>query len=380
MKKISALILCFAMLFTVLSVNVFAAESTGNVSVVTNTTKNGSADFAVKLSGFQSLKGIDITVTGTGLKFGGTVTGSGLKNEFTKNKNYTVNGNVIKVVDLTASVTGEIIIKGTANLNEGVTAPKINVTACKLAKSDKELYNENSEYTFDDEKLLASEIIETTVTVPSDNSTITQTDAGEGYFIPYGSVSYKDDQGKLQYVNKTTAGNFDNVPVSAKVLKFPKPDNGITTFGISNSDVEEKPARQFGTYVNNYDSVNKKYGSLVLVGDWDAFVTAYQTKHENAYVSEILARLYDVYDANIPGNDFVTATVNDKGVKTSVRMYKVAQTNYMWKDDANNILEYAVRVYGLNNNETYTAVAYNSNTDGKSPVFSAAIKSDKYVA
>ena len=35
MKKISALILCFAMLFTVLSVNVFAAESTGNVSVVT---------------------------------------------------------------------------------------------------------------------------------------------------------------------------------------------------------------------------------------------------------------------------------------------------------------------------------------------------------
>lgn len=373
MKKTLALLICLAMLFTALSVNVFAAETNAKVTVVADATQNNKANFAVKLTGFNSLKGVDLKITGTGLTFEENVTATGLEINLKKEVNYKVSGNQIHIVELTDWENNDVVIKATANLADGATAPKIEVTACKLAKSGEELYEVNTEYTFNNEAAIASAIKQIKVEV-GDKTTIQQSDAGDGYFIPYGGVSNDGVS-----VEKDGNGNFtEGISNTTTVLKFPKPANGITTFGVSESTVSGNPARQFGAYAENYDAA-KKYGSMVLVGDWNDFVSVYKAKYTDAYISEIVAKLYDVYDTYISGNKYVVVSVRDSsGIKHSVKIYKVAQQNYMWKSA--NVLEYAARVYGLKANETYTSVSYAANSDGSNPVFSAAVKSETYTA
>lgn len=373
MKKTLALLICLAMLFTALSVNVFAAETNAKVTVVADATQNNKANFAVKLTGFNSLKGVDLKITGTGLTFEENVTATGLEINLEKDVNYKVSGNQIHIVELTDWKNNDVVIKATANLANDATAHKITVDACKLAKSGEALYEVNTEYTFNDEAAIASAIKEKEVEV-GDKTTIQQSDAGEGYFIPYGGVSNNGES-----VEKDVNGNFTTgITATTNVLKFPKPANGITTFGVSESTVSGNPARQFGAYAENYDAA-KKYGSMVLVGDWNDFVSVYKAKYTDAYISEIVAKLYDVYDTYISGNKYVVVSVRDSsGIKHSVKIYKVAQQNYMWKSA--NVLEYAARVYGLKGNETYTSVSYAANSDGSNPVFSAAVKSETYTA
>ena len=375
MKKTLALLICLAMLFTALSVNVFAAETNAKVTVVADATQNNKANFAVKLTGFNSLKGVDLKITGTGLTFEENVTATGLEINLEKDVNYKVSGNQIHIVELTDWKNNDVVIKATANLANDATAHKITVDACKLAKDGTTLYKVDTDYTFDSEIPVASAIKDAPVAVDG-KTEITQSDAGDGYFIPYGGVSNDGVS-----VEKDGNGNFtEGISNTTTVLKFPKPANGITTFGVSESTVSGNPARQFGTYVNNYDSTTKQYGSMVLVGDWDDFVSAYKAKYKDAYISEIVAKLYDVYVANISDKQYVLVSVRDNGgTKHSVKIYKVAQNNYMWKNETDKILEYAVRVYGLEDNTTYTSVAYNADKGtGANPVFSAAIKSETY--
>ena len=376
MKKTLALLICLAMLFTALSVNVFAAGTTAKVTVVANSPDSSNrVTFAVKLSGFDSLKGIDLKINGTGLTFEENVTATGLDTNLQKDVNYKVSGNQIHIVELTDWKNNDVVIKATANLANDATAPKINVEACKLAKDGTTLYKVDTDYTFDSEIPVASAIKDAPVAVDG-KTEIKQADAGDGYFIPYGGVSNDGVS-----VKKNSSGNFtEGISNTTTVLKFPKPANGITTFGVSESTVSGNPARQFGTYVDNYDSTTKQYGSMVLVGDWDDFVSAYKAKYKDAYISEIVAKLYDVYVANISDKQYVLVSVRDNGgTKHSVKIYKVAQNNYMWKNETDKILEYAVRVYGLEGNTTYTSVAYNADKGtGANPVFSAAIKSETY--
>ena len=323
MKKTLALLICLAMLFTALSVNVFAAETNAKVTVVADATQNNKANFAVKLTGFNSLKGVDLKITGTGLTFEENVTATGLDTNLEKDVNYKVSGNQIHIVELTDWKNNDVVIKATANLANDATAHKITVDACKLAKDGTTLYKVDTDYTFDSEIPVASAIKDAPVAVDG-KTEITQSDAGDGYFIPYGGVSNDGVS-----VEKDGNGNFtEGISNTTTVLKFPKPANGITTFGVSESTVSGNPARQFGAYAENYDAA-KKYGSMVLVGDWNDFVSVYKAKYTDAYISEIVAKLYDVYDTYISGNKYVVVSVRDSSeIKHSVKIYKVAQQKY----------------------------------------------------
>ena len=109
MKKTLALLICLAMLFTALSVNVFAAETNAKVTVVADATQNNKANFAVKLTGFNSLKGVDLKITGTGLTFEENVTATGLDTNLQKDVNYKVSGNQIHIVELTSVAKNPVI-------------------------------------------------------------------------------------------------------------------------------------------------------------------------------------------------------------------------------------------------------------------------------
>ena len=84
MKKILAIILSVVMLFGVLTINTFAADSDPKVTLITNegspVDKNTDTYLTVRLDNFSSIKGMDITITSdSGLIFK-SVQATGLKN------------------------------------------------------------------------------------------------------------------------------------------------------------------------------------------------------------------------------------------------------------------------------------------------------------
>ena len=111
MKKTLALLLCLAMLFTALTVNVFADENP-TVTIVTNSvSENGETSFAINLAGFESLKGYDLVVeAGAGLILD-SASALNAKTELKEDVNYTITeaGDKLHIVELTKVLTGDII-------------------------------------------------------------------------------------------------------------------------------------------------------------------------------------------------------------------------------------------------------------------------------
>jgi hypothetical protein len=358
MKKTLALLLCLAMLFTALSVNVFAAEEPAVTIVTHGTAVSGETDFAINLNGFESLKGYDLVIeAGAGLEL---VSASALnaKTELTEDVNYTIVDNKLHIVELTKALTGDIITVS-AKFAEGATAPaEVKVTACDLAKSGTELY-------------AAATIAPATIApyvapkkeVVEEAKEVAQP-AGTDYFIPYGSV-YAGDK----YVAKDENGKF-NVEAGTNVDTFKVPANGFGTFGVSDSAVAAKPAKQFGNVDMNY-SAAKKYGTLIIVGAWADFRDYYLSN--KAYSdTALIEKIYAAYNtANPEGKyDFVSFKAGD----ASIKVYNVAQKNWMWKSAT--ALEYAVRVYGLVDGAEYAAAAYN--VENSAVTFAKEIKAVTY--
>ena len=360
MKKTLALLLCLAMLFTALTVNVFAAENPTVTIVTSSVSENGETSFAIKFAGYTSLKGYDLVIkAGTGLNL---LSASALNAEtdLAEGVNYKIENNKLHIVELT-KVDGDDIITVDAKFAENQTAAvKVEVIKCDLAESSSQLY---AAATIDPASIAPyvapkNEVVEEAkeVSQPAD----------EEYFIPYGSVY--DANGK--YIAKDAEGKFA-ATVGTKVDTFKVPANGFGTFGTSDSVVSTNKAKQFGNVDMKY-SDSKKYGTLIIVGEWSAFKASYLSN--KAYSDTVLVeKIYAACKiANEDGEyDFVWFEA-DNGAK--IKVYDVAQKNYMWK--STSALEYAVRVYGLKNGAEYAAVAYN--IDGETVNVAKEIKSVSY--
>ena len=371
MKKTLALLLCLAMLFTALSVNVFAeTPENPSVEIVTHSVSaDGTTDFAIKLSGFTSLKGIDMTVTATGDIELKSASALNTKETLEPGVNYTITDKkTLHIVELTEDFDASTIITVKADVKGDAT---IAVKA-DLAKSGEDLYDE---ITVDDAKISA--YVAPTTEVKNEATTVKQpVNAEESdvkYFIPYGAV-YTGDDNNPTYVPKNENGDFAVDVVGTVVKTFKVPEGGFGTFGVSDAKVSDFAAKQFGNVETDYDE-NKNYGTLVMAGEWADFKDWYLSK--KGYSDAVLVqKIYNAFETANPVVDgkreyeFITFKAGDAIIK----VYNVAQKNWMWK--VGKTLEYAVRLYGLVGGTEYATVAYNTN--GTTANFAKEIKSIDY--
>lgn len=342
MKKTLALLICLAMLFTALSVNVFAAEEP-TVEIVTNSISAGKTTFAVKING-NPVEGVDIKVDVTGDAEITDVSAKNfdVKDTLTSDVDYRIiDGKTLHAVGLQKDkTTGEIIsVTATATTDFDISV------ACDIATSDTTKVTESGTA-----KVTADAPKNETVT----GETVSQP-VGTGYFIPYGSV-YKFEDGKYTYADKGTNGSFSNT-TNMTATQFKIPDNGLGTFGISDSLKETtNPSKQFGNYTNTYSSTNK-YGTMIILGNWAGFKDWYLAN--KGYSDAVLfEKVYKAYRAamentEVENADYVRLTAGGK----EIHVYDVPQTKVMWQ--SGSVLEYAVRVINnFNEEKSYSAAAY----------------------
>lgn len=381
MKKTLALLLCLAMLFTALSVNVFAVENPSVTIVTNNVSTNGDTSFAIKLAGFESLKGIDMTVTATGgiemlsasaLNFKDS---EGNIVEIAKDTDYVISddGRTLHIVGLQKDVKGDIITVD-ANVTAAAT---ISVTA-DLAKSAKELYAATEIAPAEITPYVASEEVEVEIPAETEEVVVEQADAGEGYFIPYGAV-YNGTADDPEYLKKDDEGKFV-VSADTTVKKFPIPANGFGTYGVSDGTYRNNNTKQFGNYVEEYKPENRTYGTFVIVGDWSEYRDWY-LKNKGYSDAELVKKLYTSYLNKIntqeDGNHCYKAygiDLDSNGTSDYViQVMEVEQTKFLWSNDTQ--LEYGVRFIGLYNNKDYATVAMYK--EGEATEFAKQIKVDK---
>lgn len=191
-------------------------------------------------------------------------------------------------------------------------------------------------------------------------------------FVPFGSAY--DDAGN--FYKKNADGSFELKAGDVKVDKFKKPDAslGFTTFGTSENILAENEGAkkdgyvQFGTYV---DSVTAKtYGTLLMVGDFNAFAEYYRAK---GYAdNKVVNSIYKTYSNNSDkwGKDG-GLTINGKN-GVSLAVYAVKSSTYMWKNSDASSFQYALRVK-TEAGKQYYAVGYGIKDDN-SVIFSAEIQ------
>ncbi len=190
----------------------------------------------------------------------------------------------------------------------------------------------------------------------------------EGYFIPYGAMAttggtMAEKLGNGQFFAKT-ADTY-----SYKQFKYP---SGIVgTFGASVKITGDKGI-QFGSLVTDNLST-KSHGTLVIRGDFDAFRATLPS-----YTRE---QIFNILYNNLKTNNIASGeAVNVGNAGEVIAVMYVDRTKYMWKNSENTELQYAVRLYNVEQNFAdveYTAVGYVTTADDEL-VFSNTIKSDKY--
>ncbi|MBQ4118995.1 MAG: hypothetical protein IJD45_01225 [Clostridia bacterium] len=367
MKKILAVLLAVIMLFSVTTLSSSAAGETAKVSIVTN---KGSAVeegtktyFTVRFDNFDTVKAVDVTVTaeqGTTL---GEVKAYNFREEVAQeNVTYTKTGNTIRFVDLLEeNVTSARLVIATTASNESAT---ITVTG-SAAESGTVLFQLTSAEGTVEVKTAVNETTikqsTTDFTPPVSNTTFTP--AGG----VYSEVTGEDNKTTYVYANKNENGtfSFENAVNKYVYQTFDKPENGITTFGLSN-DLNHPALLRFGNFSNLYNATNEnlEHGTMIFEGDWLELkhyyiALGYEVKdfvkalYNNA--SAILNKPENIANGithvyyNVPKSDGGTTTVN---------LYLFKQKNYMWKDEDNNILEYTVRLHGAQKDVRYTGIAY----------------------
>ena len=363
MKKTLALLLCLAMLFTALTVNVFAeTPENQSVEIVTHSASaDGTTDFAIKLSGFSSLKGIDMTVTAKGGIELQSASALNTKEPLDRDVNYTItNDKMLHIVELTKDFDATTIITVKAKVTDDAT---IAVEA-DLAKSGDALYDE---ITVKDAKITA--YVKPEVVEKVEAETVAQP-GNKDYFIPYGSV-YTIVGEEYKYAKKDENGTFLDTN-GATVKTFKVPEGGFGTFGVSNYVLKDRrDARQFGSVDANYNNT-KTYGTLVIIGDWAAF-RDYYLANKGYSDADLMKLVYNGYHETMEKGDYDYISFKD-GNGNKIKVYDVPQTKVMWQSGSH--LEYAVRVSGLVSGSTYTAVGYNVTSEGVS--LSSEIKSVAY--
>ncbi len=366
-KKISAIILAGALLASAVGMNAFA-DSTGTKPTITvfgneaTPTEAGKTyDFSLRLANFpKNVAGMDIELTSDGAEFTGA---ENTTLKLKENDNYVIstNGKKIHIVELTDEITGNETIKLTATVKN---AGNITVNVKGLAKDDKTLLT-TDQYTL---KGATVAVAPEQKDVPLAGGTLSASSTEK--FIPYGYV--KDSNGN--YAAKDPNGGFADAK-SGKYREFNKPAAGeVLTFGVSSATkTKENDALQFGSYA--IKETDKTFGTMCIAGDWQKYVD-YKTNKEGMSVSEIISYLSNKYDTVNANNEYDFVKITFDSQKYKIRIYKVAQTKVMWENDSD--LQYALRVYGLNDGEDYAAVGY-SKTNSEI-TFSSEFKADTYTA
>lgn len=363
MKKVLAIILSIAMLFGVLAINTFAETTKPTITIdCGEAVKVGeTTTINVKLTNFSSVKGMDLTVTAstTGVKFT-AVTCEEI--ELKLKDNYTLADQELHIVDLNSVDTATIAITATVTAAANVTA------AAELAKDGKFLFAAN-EFT-----VVGDDVVINTVQMNgTENGTVEapvelNSNEDKGYFIPYGSVYVKNEDGSYTYVKKDPAGIYNITESGVKWNKFEIPNGGFGTFAFSTSlNAMTTPAVQFATYSNKVaDGVT--HGTLMVFGNWAEF----KILNEGLSEAQLAKAMSDFYDNYITEDlDGVKANFGDGKF---VIIKKVVQKNYMYR--SGNVLEYSLRINGLETGVGYAAVGYY--TDSIGTTFSNKIQSYTY--
>lgn len=371
MKKILAIILSIVMLFGVLTINTFAADTTPKVTLITNegspVQPNDPTYLTLKFDNFSSIKGMDITITAEGATLGAPTSVGTNFPTLEENTNYTVTNtetkHEIRIVDLAPFTSGRIIFP--------VTAPEASAQITvegKYADSGKTLFNITTEPgTFE----VYAEPEKVTVEFDqSGSATVTQETAGANKFIPQGAV-YKIVDGKYTYAQKDEEGNFDiTSDYTVNSFDLPSKEIGVTTFGASDFGQDTTTVR-FGSYSLKNDG-NTTHGTMVFEGDWLELKNLYI---KNGYsVHEIVKMFYEDFDRTLENKEtkFVTYTLYGK----TINVYKFEQSRYIWKSEADKILEYGLQLTNVKENTNYTAVAFSYETNNKAnATVSAEVKS-----
>ena len=378
MKKLLAVLLAVAMLFSVCAFST-SAEETPKVTIVTNqgspVAKGTTTYFTVRFDNFSVIKGMDVTITADQNIELGAVTTSGFPTA-SEGNNYTESNegavHTIHFVDLTGGENGMIKFAAYVPTDAVTTAdPAIKVTGT-YADSGTTLFEvaAPANGTFE----LTKEIAETDIsaTETTANNSITVDVNTDEKFIPQGAVYIKNADGTYTYAKKQGANTFLATETGKYVYKsFDKPENKITTFGVSKYTDDDSRIR-FGNY-SELNTVGTVHGTLVFEGDWLELKNYYI---QNGYtVQQFINAIYeDVTKKLLVDNKdakFVYYKVNGK----QINVYRFEQKNYMWKSDSD--LEYAVRLNGAQTNTVYTGVAFSVSSDGSTVTISENVKSVK---
>lgn len=394
MKKTLALLLCLAMLVTALSVNVFAVEAP-SVEVITHeSTASGDTTFAIKLSGFDTLPGVKLIVDGddgvkmesaSALYFVDTLKEETQKViELKKDEDYVISneGHTLTIVGLHKATEGDIITVA-AKVNVDGASHEVSVRAeSEFAKDGKEMYD-NVKFTPGE---IAPYVKSEEVAVPeipedATETTVTQELAGKNYFIPYGAVYNVVDESKdeYEYLKKDAEGKFV-VSADTKVVKFPIPDNGFGTYGVSDGTYRNSDTKQFGNYVAEYEPETKTYGTFAIVGDWAEYRDWYLS-NKGYSDAELVKKIYASYINKINTQEDGKHCYKAYGIDLDkngeadyvIQVVEVEQNNYLWKNATQ--LEYGVRFIGLYENKDYATVAMYK--EGETVAFAKEIKVDK---
>lgn len=365
MKKLISIVMVMVMTVAI-GINVLAAESTDNkpeIKVYTSAvpTENGkNAVFAVKLTNFDDVKGVKLTITAdNGVKFESVTGDDNLA--LTTDSNYKLSDTKIVIADVTKNVTNATItVTATATADAKITL------AADLAKDGKILYGEG-EFTLTDGTLLVKPIEKNATagsTLPEDKD----------YFIPYGSLGYTDGNNFVS-INKNRDGSF-TVPndVTANYYQYKKADNGVMTFGISNKINDN--AYQFGSWVDK--TKGTEYGTMVIAGEYTEILNYF--KNNKNYTEkeflEILSNKYDELIANKKNAKYVNMKCTVNNTDRYIRVYKFKNTTKMWESDTER--QFALQIYNVQENEEYVGIAYS--VKGNTTTFSETAQYVKHVS
>ena len=341
MKKLTASIVAGALMILAMGINAFAANGTPEIKVYGNenspVTAGDKASFIVRLSDFEAVKGMDLTINANGKVDFTDAAISMDKVTLEKGTNYKVENGTIHIVDLTSANMQK---DGYANITVGnakvTAAGDITVTAT-LAKNGKETVNATS--------IPGKAAVKTLTKKTTDGEPVAASDSK--HFIPYGFLT--DGKG---YILKEKDGSFKNVTAGQEYAEFEIPENGITTFAAS--DHKSQTAIQFGTYTTKAAEGTTR-GTL-LFEDWETLKN-YYIKEKGFSVNEILTKVNELYDAKLKADSNI-AGIKVKAGDKEVVVRRVEQTKAMWKVNGTEELQYAARLLNAGKDTTYTAVGY----------------------
>ena len=413
MKKILAIILTVAMLLGVVVFN-SSADTTEDdtrlpiATLVTNdgspldkdglVTQNGSKFiFTLRFDYFIPIRGIDVTIEAgdaliTDVKTYNLPSAVLGDKEFDENYVYKRDNHALRFVDIN--------ITGKSRIVCNIDSPSATTTVTATGK-----YADTGETLF---KITTApqnyEMLEPNDTKEATSDTINQSNAKDGYFIPYGAV-YKNGE----FAPKNTDGSFSNVNGYNYIqFKLPKEVknkhnhtiNQLTPFGAA-TEIDPKPETdnkfltnsagswRFGSY-SEYDDLTEtedstettkmQHGTMMFVGDWLS-LKEYYVKQGNTvqqFVKAIYEEMTRLEKSEQLGINYVDTftyhhvsyKVPDRntGEDTWIDVYKYPRKHYIWRDfgakyDGDKIteygkLEYAIRLHNMQPNRTYTAVAY----------------------